>query len=133
VTAMRGFCKELSERQKVEIESAHDDIPSRMPQQISICLFRVLQEALQNAVKHSGARRFDVELRYSSHAIDLTVRDLGSGFDVQQAMSSRGLGLISMEERLKLVDGQFSIDPRPQLGTKIRAHVPLSKVARASA
>ncbi len=133
VTAMRGFCKELSERQKVKIEFTHDDISSRMPQEISICLFRVLQEALQNAVKHSGARRFDVELRYSSDAIDLTVRDLGSGFDVQQARSSRGLGLIRMEERLKPVDGQFSIDSQPQLGTRIRARVPLGKAARASA
>ncbi|MFZ0581540.1 MAG: ATP-binding protein [Candidatus Acidiferrales bacterium] len=104
-----------------------------MPQAVSICLFRVLQEALQNAVKHSGARRFNLELRYSSDAMDLTVRDFGSGFDVQQAINSRGLGLISIEERLKLVDGQLAIDSQPQLGTRVFARVPVSRAARASA
>ncbi len=128
---MTGFCKELSEQQKVEIEFAHDDIPSKVPEEISLCLFRVLQEALQNAVKHSGVRHFDVELRYASDMINLTVRDSGRGFDVEGAMHATGLGLVSMAERLKLVDGQFSIASKPKGGTTIHARVPLSKVARA--
>jgi signal transduction histidine kinase len=131
VTAMTGFCKELSEQQKVEIEFAHDDIPSKVPEEISLCLFRVLQEALQNAVKHSGVRHFDVKLRYASDMINLTVRDSGRGFDVEGAMHATGLGLVSMAERLKLVDGQFSIASKPKGGTTIHARVPLSKVARA--
>jgi signal transduction histidine kinase len=125
-TAMRGFCKEFSEQQKVEIVFAHDDIPSKLPPDISLCLFRVLQEALQNAVKHSGARHFDVELRHASDAIQLTVRDSGSGFDVGQAMRTHGLGLTSMAERVKLVDGQLSIDSEPNRGTTIHVRVPLS-------
>jgi signal transduction histidine kinase len=131
VTAMTGFCKELSEQQKVEIEFAHDDIPSKVPEEISLCLFRVLQEALQNAVKHSGVRHFDVKLRYASDMINLTVRDSGRGFDVEGAMHATGLGLVSMAERLKLVDGQFSIASKAKGGTTIHARVPLSKVARA--
>src|SRR5882762_9923775 len=131
--AMRAFCKEFSDQQNVEVVFAQDKVPSTLPQNISLCLFRVLQEALQNAVKHSGVRHFDVELRDTSNELQLTVRDLGSGFDVGQAMKSRGLGLISMAERVKLVEGRLSIDSQPQRGTTIRASVPLNKVARASA
>jgi PAS domain S-box-containing protein len=124
--AMKAFCHEFSDQQNVEVVFAHDEVPRTLPQEISLCLFRVLQEALQNAVKHSGVRHFGVELRYESDAIDLTVRDSGSGFDVQQAMKSCGLGLISMAERVKLVDGQLSIDSQPHRGTTIHARVPFS-------
>ena len=124
--AMKAFCREFSDQQNVEAVFDHDEIPGTLPQEISLCLFRVLQESLQNAVKHSGLRHFDVELRYSSDAIDLIVRDSGSGFDVQQSMKTRGLGLISMAERVKLVDGQLSIDSQPNRGTTIHARVPLN-------
>jgi signal transduction histidine kinase len=124
--AMRAFCHELSDQQNVEVVFAHDEVPRTLPQEISLCLFRVLQEALQNAIKHSGVRHFDAELRYAPDVIDLTVRDSGSGLDVQQAMKTRGLGLVSMAERVKLVDGQLSIDSQPNLGTTIHARVPLS-------
>jgi PAS domain S-box-containing protein len=124
--AMRAFCHEFSDQQNVEVVFAHDQVPRTLPQEISLCLFRVLQEALQNAIKHSGVRHFDAELRYAPDAIDLTVRDSGSGLDVQQAMKTRGLGLISMAERVKLVDGQLSIDSQLNRGTTIRARVPLS-------
>jgi two-component sensor histidine kinase len=126
VTAMRGFCREFSEQQKVEIVFVHDEIPSTVPKEISLCLFRVLQEALQNAVKHSSVRHFDVELRYASDAIRLSVRDSGAGFDVEQAMKTHGLGLTSMAERAKLVDGQLSINSQPNRGTTIHVRVPLS-------
>jgi PAS domain S-box-containing protein len=131
-TAMRAFCHEFSNQQNVEVVFAHDEIPRTLPQEISLCLLRVSQEALQNAFKHSGVRRFDVELRYVSDAIHLMVRDSGSGFDCEGALKTRGLGLISMAERIKLVGGWFSIDSQPHRGTTIRARVPLSKVANAS-
>jgi len=117
----------------LEVFFAHDDVPRSIPQDVSLCLFRVLQEALQNAVKHSGVRRFDVQLRYASDDLVLTVRDAGSGFDVAAPAPTQGLGLISMAERVKLVDGHLSIDSQPQRGTTISATVPLSKVAQASA
>jgi PAS domain S-box-containing protein len=132
VTAARSFCKEFSEQHKVEIVFANDDIPHTVPREISLCLFRVLQEALQNAVKHSDVRLFKVELRNASDAVHLTVRDSGSGFDLEEAMKASGIGLISMAERLKLVDGQLSIDSQPNRGTTIHARVPLSKVASAA-
>jgi PAS domain S-box-containing protein len=131
--AMRSLCHELSRQQRVEIVFSHDDIPSTVPKDIALCLFRVLQEALQNAVKHSGVTRFDVELRYASDAINLSVRDSGSGFDPEDALKARGLGLISMTERMKLVGGRISIDSQPQHGTAIRASVPFGKGVTANA
>jgi len=95
-------------------------------QQIALCLFRSLQEALHNAIKHSGARRFDVSLNGTSSEILLAVHDSGVGFDPEKAISGKGLGLISMKERLKLVDGQLSIESKLQAGTTIHARVPLN-------
>jgi PAS domain S-box-containing protein len=123
--AANGFCKELSEQQKVEIDFSHAGIPRSLPKEISLCLFRVLQEALQNAVKHSGERHFRVELYGTSREIQLSVNDLGVGFDQQVATGHRGIGLVSMRERLQLVGGEFSINSKPGGGTTIRARVPL--------
>jgi len=132
--AASSFCKESSEQQKVEIEFSHAGIPRSLPKEISLCLFRVLQEGLQNAVKHSGERHFRVELHGTSKGIQLTVNDLGVGFDEQDAMGRRGLGLISMRERMQLVGGAFSIESKPGGGTTIRARVPfVAEEHRASA
>ena len=125
VSAASSFCRELSEQQNVEIEFNHAGIPRSLPKEVSLCLFRVLQEALQNGVKHSGERHFRVELRGTSREIQLTVNDLGVGFDQQVAIDRRGIGLVSMRERLNLVGGEFSINSRPGGGTTIRARVPL--------
>jgi PAS domain S-box-containing protein len=132
-TALGAFCHEFSNQQNVEVAFAHDEIPRTLSQDISLCLFRVSQEALQNAVKHSGVRHFDVELRCAPDAISLTVHDSGAGFDREGALRTKGLGLVSMAERVKLVGGRFSIDTQPHRGTTIRARVPLSKAASASA
>ena len=69
---------------------------------------------------------------YASDEIHLTVRDSGSGFDVEEAMKTHGLGVVSMRERLKLVDGQLSIDSQPQQGTTVHARVPLCEAASAA-
>jgi len=122
--AANGFCKELSEQQKVEIDFSHAGVPRSVPKEISLCLFRVLQEALQNGVKHSGERHFSVELHGTSREIQLTVSDSGVGFDQQDAITRHGLGLISMRERMQLVGGEFSIKSKRGAGTTIRARVP---------
>jgi PAS domain S-box-containing protein len=124
--AMRSFCLELSKKQNVEIDFSHTDMPNNVSQEISLCLFRVLQEALHNAVRHSGVNQFDAELRGTSGALYLTVHDSGLGFDVEAAKRGRGLGLRSMQERLKLVNGEISIDSQRSQGTTIRACVPFN-------
>ena len=124
--AMRGFCGEFGEQQKVEIDCKIHDLPAPLSPDISLCLFRVLQEALHNSTKHSGVRYFEVELCGTPDGIHLTVSDAGAGFDIDAAKASRGLGLISMEERLRLVGGELSINSQPKRGTTIHAHVRLN-------
>lgn len=126
VVAMRAHCQELAEQTTMKVDFKGQDVPSPLPPHISLCLFRVLQEALRNAVKHSGARQVEVGLWGTSDGIQLAVSDHGIGFDREAAKQSRGLGLVSMEERLKLLNGTLSIESRPNRGTTIRARVPLS-------
>jgi PAS domain S-box-containing protein len=127
-TAIRSFCKEFGEQQKVEIDFQTHDLPSPLDPDISLCLFRVLQEALNNSAKHSGVRQVAVQLWGTSDEIHLTVSDRGVGFDSEheKQRESRGLGLISMEERLKLVNGTFSVESQPNRGTTIHARVPFT-------
>jgi len=122
--AASSFCREFSDRNGVEIEFNSDKIPTHLPEEISICLFRVLQEAVQNAAKYSGSRQVQVLLKGRTNQIELTVHDSGSGFEPEEALKGHGLGLTSMRERLKLVGGQLSIASKPQCGTSILARVP---------
>jgi PAS domain S-box-containing protein len=124
-SAASGFCREISQKQGVEIAFRAKDITKKLPQEVALCLFRVLQEALQNAVKHSGTRQFEVSLEGEWNEIRLTVHDSGVGFDLEEALKGHGLGLTSMKERMKLVSGQLSVDSQPNLGTTVRASVPL--------
>jgi PAS domain S-box-containing protein len=123
--ATAGFCKELSERQNVKIDFHCESIPKELPKNIALCLYRVLQEALQNATKHSGSRVLEVSLHGEPNEIQLTVRDWGVGFDPTMAVNGPGLGLVSMNERLKLFGGKLSIESQTKQGATIHARVPL--------
>jgi signal transduction histidine kinase len=123
---MGSFCKEFGERQRVEIDFRSDGLPRATPPEISLCLFRVVQEALQNAVQHSGVRQFDVQLNGTSDELQLTVSDCGVGFSLEKGRQAGGLGINHMKERLKLVKGSLFIDSQPKRGTIIRARIPLS-------
>jgi signal transduction histidine kinase/integral membrane sensor domain MASE1 len=131
VAGMRSFCTELAQKKKVEIDFNHAGIPPVVSQETSLCLFRVMQEALHNALKHSGVHHFEVKLHGSPTEIHLTVRDEGVGFNPELARTSRGLGLISMRERVNMVNGSFSITSRPLSGTEVSVRVPLSAETRA--
>jgi len=122
--AANSFCREFSEQQKVQIDFTHKGMPSGVPQEISLCLFRILQEALQNAVKYSGVRHFTVKLEGTAEEIRLTIGDSGAGFDQRRALSGQGLGLTSMRERMHLVNGELSITSQPASGTTVLARVP---------
>jgi len=123
--AAKSFCRELSEKANVEIQFNESDIPSTIPKEVSLCLFSVLQESLQNALKYSGVRSFRVDLRGSVEGIELTVSDDGKGFDERDAFSHNGLGLISMRERIQMVHGFFDVQSQAGMGTTISARVPL--------
>ena len=122
--AAATFCEEIAMRHRVTVDFEHHDVPSQLPEGVGINLFRVLQESLSNAVKYSGASRFRVSLRRTIDGLQLEVADEGRGFDVAAAMRTSGLGLLSMQERLRLVNGEIVIDSRPKGGTRVRATVP---------
>jgi len=126
IPTMRGYCRELSEQRDVLIDFTYSRVPDQVTQAVSLCLFRILQEALNNAIKHSGTRHFEAHLERVEDALRLTVRDRGVGFDPEVAMYKEGIGLISMKERVSLVRGTVSIVSKPQNGTVITAHCPLS-------
>jgi signal transduction histidine kinase len=125
VPAIRDFCSEVSARHKVEVAFTHRDVPATVRPDITLCLFRVVQEALRNAVRHSGAARFAVSLESTPTVLSLTVRDAGSGFNPESEPWDRGLGLTSMRERVKLVTGELVIASKPDSGTTVVARVPL--------
>jgi signal transduction histidine kinase len=129
--AAAGLCAEVSEVHGVAIDFHAENVAERLPDELSLCLFRVLQEALQNAIKHSGSRRIQVLLRSDAREIELTITDAGAGFD-RGAARTRGLGLSSMAERLKLVAGELSIASKPGDGTSVRARVSLEPRRRFS-
>ena len=129
VATLGSFCKEFSLQHHVRVQFVHQDVPERVPKDISLCLFRVVQEALRNVVKHSGATEVAVELARHGDQIDLCISDAGAGFDPAFAKVEAGLGLISMRERLRLVGGHLSIESEVSHGTRIRARTPLSSFA----
>ena len=121
--AMKGHCAEFADQQNAEVVFECGEVPNQLSPEVALCLFRVLQEALHNAAKHSGVRQFNVQLWGSSDAIHLEVTDQGTGFDLGVAKMGRGLGLVSMEERLKLVDGDLAVTTSPGAGTTVHARV----------
>jgi PAS domain S-box-containing protein len=125
VAAVRGLCKELSRSHGVPIEFTGDQFPDAIPEEIGLCLYRIVQEALGNVVKHSGAEHAGVELHASADTIYLQINDDGGGFDPNEIDGRGGLGLVSMRERLHLVRGHVAIDSRPEDGTRIEVRVPL--------
>ena len=129
--AARALCAELSTLHGVTVEFVQTDVPTELREGIAINLFRVLQEALSNAVKYSGASRCGVSLARAGDDLTLEVVDRGCGFDLAAAMATSGLGLVSMQERLRLLDGELVIESKPGTGTTIRAAVPLSPAAAA--
>ncbi len=125
----QGFCQEFAQKQNVEIDCKASGLPTPLPAAVSLCIFRVLQEALHNSLKHSGVHHYEVRLWGTPEGIHLTVKDSGAGFNPEEARDGRGLGLISMEERLKLLDGTLAIESQPNCGTTVYAHVPLASGA----
>jgi len=130
--AAKSFCREVSEMHHVRIDFTQSEVPRNLPKDVALCLFRVLQEALQNAVKYSGTGRCEVSLCGTSVDIELRIRDFGRGFSVDDAMGTKGLGLVSMRERVNLVKGEIVIKSNPTVGTEIMVHVPASTADCAS-
>ena len=132
--ALRSLCKELGNGHGLAIDfTQREPPPGRASDDAALCLYRIVQEALRNVVKHGGTRYAAVELWGTDEAIRLRITDAGAGFDPALPRDHGGLGLVSMRERLHLVGGEMAIDSRPSQGTRIDVRVPLSNSGRADA
>jgi PAS domain S-box-containing protein len=125
VVALHGLCNEISKQSTVKIHFTYGAVPRDLPGDISLCLYRISQEALNNVVRHSSAREATLELSRTNQMIGLCISDAGLGFNPEQVQEKAGLGLVSMRERLRLVGGQLSITSEPFHGTRVCAQVPL--------
>jgi len=125
VAAIGDLCRELAHNHGLKIEFTHDQMPTAIAPDVAVCLYRIAQEALRNALKHSGAQQAEVALRGTEDAISLRIIDYGRGFDFRQIQGKSGLGLVSMRERVRHLGGEVTIDSRPLRGTTVHVRVPL--------
>lgn len=125
--ALRNFCKEFAERNSMKIRFTTAPSTCRPQEEAALCLFRVAQEAIRNVQKHSGCSEALVELDEVSGTLRLRISDQGCGFDAASQESSQGLGLLSMEERLRCIGGELYVHSRPGRGTCIEACVPVAQ------
>jgi signal transduction histidine kinase/ABC-type uncharacterized transport system substrate-binding protein len=125
VPGLKALCREFNSSHGTEIAFSSEDIPRAVPPKVALCLFRIVQEGLQNLRKYSGALQGQVNLREEGDRLFLSVSDEGRGFDAKEVRNRVGLGILSMGERARLVGGQFEIRSAPGKGTKIDVCVPL--------
>jgi PAS domain S-box-containing protein len=126
-TAVKAHCRESSEQFGIPIRCSCDHPQEKMDSAVALAFFRLLQEALHNAMKHSEAKSIAVRLTASDQALSLDIVDDGVGFDIEQSRLAAGLGLISMRERIHLIGGDFQIHSAPRQGTRIMARAPIVK------
>lgn len=125
VPAIRGYCRDLGNAHGIEIGFSHAGLPERLPSEVGICLYRILQESLQNVVRHSGSKDAQVLLRADAGELCLSISDSGVGFDQSVAVRKQTLGLTGMRERVRLVRGVIKIETAIGAGTKISVVIPL--------
>jgi len=121
--ALEGYCREFSQQRGIKVEFTQKGSTVPLPEPVPLVMFRVLQETLYNVARHSGAAQVEVSLLWEGDEIRLRVKDRGKGFDPLQI--SDGLGLVSIRERLRLVDGKFKLSSAPGLGTEVEVSVPV--------
>ena len=126
--AVKTLCDELSLMQngKPRVHFHQTGLPADLPHDVTLCIFRIAQEGLRNCVKHSGAELVQVLLTKTDHSLRLSVSDNGCGFDTRSELKERGLGFISMQERLRLVGGEINVYSQPRRGTRIDVSIPLN-------
>lgn len=126
VSATRALCQEQSKQWGMPIEFVYDEVPRDLSRATALCIYRVVQEALQNMGKHSNAKRARVEIKRDSDQIQLVVSDDGRGFDMAKAVHHAGLGLVGMRERARLAHGRISFHSVPGQGMRIEMRVPIA-------
>jgi signal transduction histidine kinase len=124
VSALRSHCAEFSRLEGMRVWfHVSGEVRSTNPE-VAVCLYRIAQEAIRNAAKHSHAKEAWVEIRQQRDAIRLSIVDKGVGFDLRMLKAGRGLGLVSMRERVELISGSLTITSAPGEGTWVEVRVP---------
>jgi two-component system CheB/CheR fusion protein len=127
--ALRNECDTFSKQSAIFVQFTAQNLPASIPEDVSLCLYRVAQASLRNIREHTSATQARVRLWGQSGGVNLLVEDTGDGFDPDEARKSGGLGLISMKERVRLVNGKFNIRSQPGVGTTVEVFVPVHENA----
>jgi PAS domain S-box-containing protein len=127
IKAVESECTNFSRREGIDIVFNHENISTVIPKDVSLSLYRIIQEGLRNISKHACAEHISVSLRGMDHDVLLSVQDDGIGFDSAEVKEKPGLGLSSMRERVRLIQGELSIKSQPEKGTVITVRVPLTR------
>jgi PAS domain S-box-containing protein len=126
VNAIEAECMNFSQREGIQVKFTSKNVPATLPRDLALCLYRIAQESLRNIAKHAKTDKAVVTLAGTDGGILLSVRDYGMGFDPARVRGNGGLGLISMAERVRLIQGDLSVESRPGQGTRIEVRVPLT-------
>jgi PAS domain S-box-containing protein len=126
VPAVKRLVADFSNRHSISVALADESLSSSLPPNVALCLFRIVQEGLNNIAKHSQARSAQVRVSGTAEGVHLTIEDDGTGFNVADLERRAGLGFISMRERLRLVHGTVRVDSAPGRGTRIEVYVPVT-------
>jgi signal transduction histidine kinase len=126
VDAIKSLCTGFSEQERIPVEFTPENLPDILPQALSLCLYRITQESLRNIAKHACSKEAHVTLAGNNGSVLLSIQDSGVGFDPEQVRKRPGLGLASMEERVRLIQGSLSVQSEPAQGTTIEVRAPLT-------
>jgi signal transduction histidine kinase len=121
VPALEWYAREVSRSSETEVEVKAENVSETLPDPLMVCIYRVVQEAVNNAQRHAHAKNVAVELRQTDSVVQVQIKDDGTGFDGKR---TRGIGLLGMEERVKRLGGTITIESQPGAGTSIRAELP---------
>jgi len=124
IAGVRTFCDEFTVIEQVQVEFTYENVPRDIPRGAALCLFRVVQEALRNVKRHSGAEKANVRIEWADGSLHLKVSDRGKGFDVGSPPVGSGIGIWSMQERLRLLGGRLQVRSHRMQGTRIDAWLP---------
>jgi len=130
VPAVDALCREFTCKQGIRVHFSSDEIPRSISPDAALCIFRIVQEALRNLKKYSGAEEAEVDLRMAGGRLEISVRDEGRGFSLSDLGQNGGIGIRSMEQRTRLLGGKFEIHSEPGKGTTLEAWVPFKPIAR---
>ncbi|MET3697663.1 two-component system sensor histidine kinase DegS [Bacillus oleivorans] len=125
IPTLKKYVHTVEDYNKVKINFSFIGEEKRLPSKLEVALFRMIQESIQNAIKHAEASEITVKVEFRCGKVNASIRDNGKGFDINQHKSDSSFGIMGMKERIELLEGNFSIDSKIGEGTHVLIQVPL--------